>query len=457
MAADPQHQRGYTGCLCRQRQPPARRQIEHARIAGQFDHYRAQRRTAHGIRRRTQHRGGIGQYAQDQMRRIETDLRQPLGMQPPHALFGGIFTQPQQFATQPPGHHTGKAGAPAVTPVRDQQLMHPPAHHAAAERCVDRLIPRRDTAGRFHRHATAFDQRDTALEQMKRLMGHMFAICSTLPYTSVKRCCAGNTLDNGPLTSLGMIDRRIVVRLIMSFIAAALTVTSATARAGEVTVAVAANFAEPARDIAEAYTRSSGHKVTVSIGSSGAFAAQIMQRAPFEIFLSADADRPMQLEKAGLTVPGSRVTYAIGRLVLYSAHPDLADAGAETLRTARFGKLAIADPRLAPYGTAAMQTMTRLGLYSRLAPRIVKGSSIAQTFQFTASGIADLGFVALSQVVTVKGGSRWLVPDRYHKPIAQQAVLLKTGARDPAAVGFMRFLKSATARGIITRYGYRAP
>lgn len=226
--------------------------------------------------------------------------------------------------------------------------------------------------------------------------------------------------------------------------------------AAETHIAIAANFTEPARDIADAFEKATGHKAVLAFGSSGAFYTQISHGAPFDIFLSADSERPLKAEQAGLAVRGTRFAYAIGQLVLWSSDPKLIDDKGAVLRGNAFEKIAIADPATAPYGAAAIETMRRLGLYDRLQPKIVTGSSIAQTFQFAATGTAQLGFVALSQVVTVKGGSRWLVPARLHTPINQQAVLLRTGAKNPAAAAFLRFLKSPTSRAIIRRYGYAA-
>lgn len=227
--------------------------------------------------------------------------------------------------------------------------------------------------------------------------------------------------------------------------------------AADTPVAVAANFTEPAKEIAAAFERATGHHATLSFGSSGAFYTQIAHGAPFELFLSADADRPAQAEKDGFAVPGSRFTYAVGRLVLYSAKAGLVDGQGRVLRTGSFAKLAIADPAAAPYGLAAVQTLDKLGLSAALAPRLVKGSSITQAYQFVATGAAELGFVALSQVVAVPGGSRWVVPEKLHQPIEQQAVLLKTGAANPAAQAFLRFLHGREGTAIIRRFGYALP
>ena len=226
---------------------------------------------------------------------------------------------------------------------------------------------------------------------------------------------------------------------------------------GRALVAVAANFTEPAREIATRFKARTGHDAVLSFGSSGQFYAQVANGAPFEVFLSADRQRPERADAEGLAQPGSRFTYAVGRLVLYSRTPGLVDGRGAVLRTDRFRKLAVADPKTAPYGLAAHETIDRMGLRARLAPKLVQGTSIAQTYQFVDSGAAELGFVALSQVASAKGGSRWLVPAGLHTPIDQQAVLLKRGAGNPAARAFMAFLKGAEAKAIIRRYGYEVP
>lgn len=234
---------------------------------------------------------------------------------------------------------------------------------------------------------------------------------------------------------------------------AALTI-AVPASAGNVTVAVAANFTEPAKEIAAAFQAATGHTTTLSFGSSGGFYTQITHGAPFDIFLSADAERPMQVERDGFAVPRTRSTYAVGRLVLYSLSPDLIDAKGGVLRRGGFAHLAIADPVLAPYGAAAVETLQKLKLYDAVAPKLVKGTSVTQAYQFVATGAAELGFVAASQVVNVPGGSRWLVPAVDHKPIEQQAVLLKAGATNPAAIAFIKFLNGRAAKAIIKHYGY---
>jgi molybdate transport system substrate-binding protein len=226
------------------------------------------------------------------------------------------------------------------------------------------------------------------------------------------------------------------------------------ALAAETQVAVAANFTEPAKEIAAAFAAATGHRAILSFGSSGQFYAQMAHGAPYEVFLSADAVRPRALVRDGLAVPGTLVTYAVGRLVLFSKTPGLVDGAGAVLKTGRFSKLAIADPAAAPYGVAAIQTLQRLRVYPAVRPKIVQGASITQAYQFVATGAAELGFVAQSQLVYESGGSRWLVPATLHAPIDQQAVLLFTGEKNPAARAFLTFLKSPAAVAIIRRYDY---
>ena len=235
---------------------------------------------------------------------------------------------------------------------------------------------------------------------------------------------------------------------------AALLLAAFPALAADTQVAVAANFTEPAKEIAAAFARATGHHAILSFGASGTFYTQITRGAPFEVFLSADLDRPKKAEQDGVGVPGSRFTYAIGRLVLYSTRPGLVDEGGGVLRRGGFAKIAIADPAAAPYGAAAIQTMQKLGVYAPLGPKIVMGSSIAQAYEFVATGAAELGFVALSQVMETPGGSRWVVPTTLHKPIEQQAILLRTGANNPAATAFLKFLRGPEAAAVIRKYGY---
>ncbi len=238
---------------------------------------------------------------------------------------------------------------------------------------------------------------------------------------------------------------------------AVLALACTTARAGEVPVAVAANFTAPMQKIAAAFEQDTGHKAVLSFGATGKFYAQIRNGAPFQVFLAADDTTPRRVESEGLGVQGSRFTYAVGRLVLWSPRENYVDGQGEVLRTGDFTHLSIANPKLAPYGLAAVQTLQKLGLSESLKPRLVTGENIAQAYQFVASGNAQLGFVALSQVMEdgrIARGSAWQVPDAMHEPIRQDAVLLATGKDNAAAAALMQYLRGDKAREIIRRYGY---
>ena len=232
---------------------------------------------------------------------------------------------------------------------------------------------------------------------------------------------------------------------------------SAAAQAEVVQIAVAANFTAPARALAEIFARTTGHEAKLSFGATGAFYTQIKNGAPFDILLAADDERPIRLEKEGDTVPGSRFTYAIGQLVLWSAKPGFVDGGGAVLKGGKFNKIAIANPKLAPYGAAAVETMDKLGLAAALTPKLVTGESIGQTYNFIATGNAELGFVALAQVLDggkMKSGSMWVVPAKYHAPIIQDAVILKRAAANPAAKAWMALMRSPNTQDFIRSYGY---
>ena len=231
------------------------------------------------------------------------------------------------------------------------------------------------------------------------------------------------------------------------------------ARADVVQVAVAANFTAPARALAEVFARTTGHEARLSFGATGAFYTQIKNGAPFDVLLAADDERPARLEKEGDTVPGSRFTYATGQLVLWSAKPGLVDDEGAVLKHGQFGKIAIANPKNAPYGAAAVEAMNKLGLAAALQPKLVTGESIGQTFNFIATGNAELGFVALAQVLEggkLKSGSMWVVPAQYHAPIIQDAVILNRAASNPAAKAWMELLKTPQSKALIRSYGYEA-
>jgi len=245
----------------------------------------------------------------------------------------------------------------------------------------------------------------------------------------------------------------VSLRFVLAAVGLSILSAASPAQAGQTQVAVAANFTAPAKDIAAAFKAKTGHEAALSFGASGQFYAQIQQGAPFQVFLSADADRPKAAIDAGLAVADSRFTYAIGKLVLWSKSLDVSK-GDEALKANGFAKLAIANPKAAPYGAAAVEAMTKLGVYDAIQPKIVQGASIGQAFEFVDTGNAELGFVALSQVTDVTAGSRWMVPQALYAPIRQDAVLLKTGADDEASKAFLAFLKGPEARAIIEKYGY---
>lgn len=237
----------------------------------------------------------------------------------------------------------------------------------------------------------------------------------------------------------------------VAFVLAALL--AGPAAADQTNVAVAANFTDAAKEIAEAFKAETGHEALLSFGSTGQLYTQITQSAPFEVFLSADATHPERAVTEGLGVTGTNFTYAVGKIVLWSAQADLVK-GEETLKAANFEKIAIANPETAPYGAAAVEAMKALGVHDALQPKFVQGNNIAQTYQFVETGNAELGFVALSQIAGKNAGSEWEVPANLYAPIKQDAVLLKTGEGKPAATAFIEFLKSPAAKAVIEKFGY---
>lgn len=247
--------------------------------------------------------------------------------------------------------------------------------------------------------------------------------------------------------------------LTLSFVLCAFI--SATAIAGEVRVAVASNFHNPLKVIAKKFEEQTDHRVQVIAGSTGKLYAQIIHGAPFDLFLAADSQRPLLLEKNGKIVSRSRFTYAQGKLALWSANPEIIqEDGIATLSMMSFNRLAMANPKTAPYGMATRQTLQKLKLWDKLRPRMVRGENIGQTFQFVLSGNAGLGFVALSQVLDPKNkvkGKYWKVPLDFHDPLKQDAVLLERGANNSAARAFHKFLKSEAAREMILSFGYELP
>jgi molybdate transport system substrate-binding protein len=235
--------------------------------------------------------------------------------------------------------------------------------------------------------------------------------------------------------------------------AALLTATALPAFAESVNVAVAANFTAVAEELAQLFEAETGHNVELSFGATGGLYTQITQAAPFGVFLAADTARPELAIAEGHGVDGTFFIYAEGRLVLYGPGRDLSDG--EAALKADFSQISIADPQAAPYGKAAVETLTALGLYEAVEPKVVWGENISQTLQFVESGNAELGFVAASQVLGKS--DQWLVPAALHAPIAQGAVLLKEGENNPAAIAFLEFLQSDQAVAVIEAAGYSVP
>jgi molybdate transport system substrate-binding protein len=233
--------------------------------------------------------------------------------------------------------------------------------------------------------------------------------------------------------------------------------TAGSLHAAEAQVAVAANFAEPIKAVAAVLEKTTGHTLKIIVGATGGLYAQIRNGAPFDVMLAADSKTPAQLDADGLALPGSRFTYATGKLVLWSADPNRVDAQGAVLKTGGFRRLAIANPKTAPYGAASIEVMDKLGLSDMLKPKLVQGESIGQTYNFAFTGNAEIGFVAMSQVLEggrLKSGSMWVVPQTLYAPIRQDAVLLKRGAHNEAALALMRLLKSPNIKDLIRSYGY---
>ncbi|MEI6734896.1 MAG: molybdate ABC transporter substrate-binding protein [Comamonadaceae bacterium] len=229
--------------------------------------------------------------------------------------------------------------------------------------------------------------------------------------------------------------------------------------ASEISVAVAANFTAPMQKIAAEFEKDTGYKVNAAFGSTGKFYAQIRNGAPFEVLLSADDETPTRLVAENAAVAGTQFTYAVGKLVLWSSRPAVVDAAGEVLKKGDFEHIALADPKLAPYGAAAVQAMKALSVYDVLAPKVVTAENITQSYQFISTGNARLGFVALSQVLKDGKieGSAWLVPARLYQPIRQDAVILEKGKGKPATEALMKFLQGNKAKAVIKSYGYDLP
>lgn len=247
-------------------------------------------------------------------------------------------------------------------------------------------------------------------------------------------------------------------RFFRAWVVAVSALASSAGFAGEVQVAVAANFTAPVQAIAADFEKDTGNKVVTSFGATGQFYAQIKNGAPFEVFLAADDSTPAKLETEGMTVPGSRFTYATGALALWSAKEGYVDSSGDVLKKNEFTHLAIANPKAAPYGLAATQALGKLGLAQAVASKIVEGQNISQAQQFIATGNAELGFVALSQIYKngkITSGSAWIVPASLHEPIRQDAVILNKGKDNPVAKQFIDYLKGPKAAAVIKSYGYQ--
>ena len=227
--------------------------------------------------------------------------------------------------------------------------------------------------------------------------------------------------------------------------------------AADAQVAVAANFAEPIKAIGAVLEKTTGHTIKVTLGATGKLYAQIKNGAPFDVLLAADTKTPEKLENEGLGQPGSRFAYATGKLVLWSVDAKRVDAKGEVLKAANLGKVSYANPKVAPYGAATVQVIDKLGLTAALTPKLVQGESIGQTFTFASTGNADVGFVAMSQVLEggkLKSGSMWVVPQHLYDPIRQDAVVMQKSANNEAAQALMRLLKSPNIKDLIRSYGY---
>jgi molybdate transport system substrate-binding protein len=231
-----------------------------------------------------------------------------------------------------------------------------------------------------------------------------------------------------------------------------------TAQAEVVRVAVASNFSAPMKSIASEFEKDTGHRIELIFGSSGKLYAQIVNGAPFQVFLSADSSKPARLEKEGRALTGSRFTYAQGTLVLWSARPGLIDDTDALLISGQFKRLAIANERLAPYGLAAREVLENIKVWAQVKDKLVMGENIAQTYQFVSTGNADVGFIALSQAIEtgqLQSGSAWIVPPQLHAPIQQDAVLLDKGRDNPGAMALLDYLRSDKAVSLIRSHGYR--
>lgn len=241
----------------------------------------------------------------------------------------------------------------------------------------------------------------------------------------------------------------------------AVALTTPIAKAATVKLAVATNFTDAMKQIATAFEQDTGHQSKVSYASSGKLFAQIQHGAPYDVFLSADTDKPVQLAQKQLAIGSSRFTYAQGQLVLWAPGLSLVTSNIQsTLSEAKFAHFAIANAKLAPYGVAAMETLKTMGVYQTLKPKLVQGENIGQTYQYIHSRNAQMGFVAYAQLIKTghhKGDDYWIVDNQWHAPIEQTAILLTQAKNSDAAKAFMRYLQSPKAKAIIKAFGYNTP
>ena len=249
-----------------------------------------------------------------------------------------------------------------------------------------------------------------------------------------------------------------MIRHLISLFMCSVFLMAANAQAAEIKVAVASNFANVLKEIAIEFQKDTGHQLAITPGATGKFYAQISNGAPFDVFLSADDETPRKLAQEGKAIASSQFTYAIGRLALWSPNLEMIDKNADILKTDKFKFIAIANAKVAPYGQAAVQTMQKLGVLTKIEPRVVQGESISQTYQFVSTGNAQLGFVAMSQIVEngkIKMGSAWIVPEEMHEQLKQDAVVLQSCKHMSACQALIEYLKSEKAKKLMASYGYK--
>ena len=249
-----------------------------------------------------------------------------------------------------------------------------------------------------------------------------------------------------------------MIRYLLNLSVCCVFLMAANAQAAEIKVAVASNFANMLKEIAVEFQKDTGHQLAITPGATGKFYAQISNGAPFDVFLSADDETPRKLAQEGKAIAASQFTYAIGRLALWSPNPEMVDKNADILKTDKFKFIAIANAKVAPYGQAAVQTMQKLGVLTKIEPRVVQGESISQTYQFVSTGNAQLGFVALSQIFEngkIKTGSAWIVPEEMHEQLKQDAVVLQSCKHMSACQALMDYLKSEKVKKMMASYGYK--